>query len=54
MSGQALCYRVGANGSFALYSVGEDGQDDGGDANPPPGSKLGLWEGRDAVWPSAE
>ncbi len=43
--------------SFVLYSVGEDGLDDGGNPNPP--APLGkkeyeLWDGKDAVWPAAE
>jgi len=51
MSGEPLHYRPNANG-FVLYSVGEDGRDDGGD----PGSlsatnRFDLWSGRDAVWP---
>jgi hypothetical protein len=53
MSGQPLCYRRNPDGTFVLYSVGEDGKDDGGDssfAHSDP--KLGLWQGRDAVWPS--
>jgi len=55
MSGQPLCYRVNAGGTFTLYSVGDDGKDDGG--NPTvtkPSANLGLWDGLDAVWPSAE
>lgn len=55
MDGQALRYRVNSDGSFTLYSAGEDGKDDGGnpeearprghwDENPP-------WNGRDWVWP---
>ncbi|HEY5910291.1 MAG TPA: hypothetical protein VJA21_06765 [Verrucomicrobiae bacterium] len=54
MSGGPLRYRPGENGEFLLYSIGEDGQDDGGDPRPSAGSKLDLWEGRDAVFPSAE
>jgi hypothetical protein len=53
MSGKPLCYRPKPDGSFVLYSVGEDGQDDGGDPNPAVGNYLGLWQGRDAVWPAA-
>ncbi len=53
MSGKTLLYHPAAGGDFVLYSVGEDGQDDGGDPRPPPGGKFGLWEGPDAVWPSA-
>jgi hypothetical protein len=51
MSGKPLCYRVNEDGTFLLYSVGEDGKDDGGDATPTAGSPPGLWTGRDAVWP---
>jgi len=54
MSAKPLRYRLNADGSFALYSVGEDGRDDGGDLNA--GSvtnEFGLWEGKDAVWPAA-
>jgi hypothetical protein len=53
MSGKTLHYRLRVDGSFLLYSVGEDGKDDRGDPNPPSGKNAGLWEGRDAVWPSA-
>jgi hypothetical protein len=52
MSAKPLCYHLRADGSCLLYSVGEDGKDDGGDPTPPPGTPPGLWEGRDAVWPS--
>jgi len=51
MSGKALCYRLKPDGSFVLYSVGEDGKDDGGDPRPASGNINGLWEGRDVVWP---
>jgi hypothetical protein len=51
MSGKPLSYRLRPDGTFVLYSVGEDGQDNGGDpASLTPG-KFGLWESRDAVWP---
>jgi len=52
MSAKPLGYRSGSDGSYVIYSVGEDGQDDGGDPKPPPGQPSGLWTGRDAVWPS--
>jgi hypothetical protein len=52
MSAMPLCYHQKASGGYALYSVGEDEKDDGGDATPPPGGRPGFWEGRDAVWPS--
>ena len=57
MDGQPLRYRLSSDGSFVLYSVGADGQDEGGDPstavsdkdwqNEPP------WAGRDWVWPRA-
>ena len=52
MSAKPLGYRLKAEGSYVLYSVGEDGNDDGGDPTAPPGHPNGLWTGRDAVWPS--
>jgi hypothetical protein len=52
MSGKPLGYRL-KDGGFVVYSVGEDGIDNGGDATPTPPKKPGLWEGRDAVWPAA-
>jgi hypothetical protein len=52
MNGHPFGYQNYANGTFKLYSVGEDGIDNGGDPEPAsPGGKIGLWEGRDAVWP---
>ena len=52
LSAKPLGYRLQADGSYLLYSVGDDGKDDGGDPAPPPAKLPGLWEGRDAVWPS--
>jgi hypothetical protein len=52
MSGNALCYHLKPDGTFLLYSVGEDGHDDRGDPRVTSGHKPGLWEGRDAVWPA--
>ena len=56
MSGKALLYhlRPGEN-DFVLYSVGEDGKDDGGDPAQQEDKKSyrQIWDGRDAVWPSA-
>ena len=54
MDGQPLRYRLNPDGSFVLYSVGEDGKDDGG--NPKPEVAQGnswdaLQNGRDFVWP---
>lgn len=53
MDGQPLKYRRNPDGSFTLYSVGEDGVDDGGDASLPPDreSFRNLWHRKDFVWP---
>lgn len=52
MSGQAMRYRLNADGTYTLYSVGEDGRDDSGDAQPLSGTnRFELWETRDVVWP---
>lgn len=54
MSAHPLCYRLNPDGSYTLYSVGEDGRDDGGDATAPGvTNRFDLWFGRDAVWPVA-
>jgi hypothetical protein len=59
MTDQPLRYRLKAEREFILYSVGDDGRDDGGDTSPrlSPGFSnpfaFQLWEGRDAVWPVA-
>ena len=53
VDGQSLRYHANTDGAFTLYSVGEDGEDQGG--NPEPANeKSGLlqWQrGRDWVWP---
>ena len=62
VDGAAVRYRPNANGSFLLYSVGDNGVDDGGDPalreNADPGgtsSRRMRWSyvsrGRDWVWP---
>jgi tetratricopeptide (TPR) repeat protein len=51
MDGQPLRYRLNSDGSFVLYSAGEDGADDGGDPTPRTGQSFLMWSGRDAVWP---
>jgi hypothetical protein len=59
MTDQPLHYRLKADRKFILYSVGDDGRDDGG--NPTSGLSAGmanpfayrLWDGADAVWPTA-
>lgn len=50
MSGQPIKYRLRPDGGYLLYSVGEDGQDDGGDLTSRGG--RGIWGTRDAVWPA--
>lgn len=53
MDGQPIKYRLNPDGSFVLYSVGEDGKDDGGDMTLPEGSQSrDLWKRRDYVWPA--
>jgi len=54
MDGQPMKYRLNADGSFLLYSVGEDGKDDGGDATLSPENKSGmnLWYRKDFIWPA--
>jgi hypothetical protein len=51
---QPLRYSRGADGTFTLYSVGENGKDDLGNPQPEDTSRhyRGLWDGRDAVWPN--
>ena len=53
MCGQPLRYRVLFDGQGRLYSVGEDGRDDGGDSQPVDACKdySSLWNDRDAVMP---
>jgi hypothetical protein len=55
MNGKALSYRLRpGDDDFLLYSVGEDGKDDGGDPTPTADKNYRqMWNGRDAVWPSA-
>ena len=55
MDGNQLRYRLNGNGTFTLYSVGDDGADDGGNPSSlEPRMSLGsIWYGRDAVWPVA-
>ena len=57
VDGKPLRYRLNTDGSFVLYSVGDDAQDDGGDSRPSESSgtqqRLDSWSGRDWVWPQA-
>ena len=54
MDGKPLRYRLGSNGGFQLYSVGQDGKDNGGDpaSRPDTSHHPQIWDGRDAVWPT--
>lgn len=54
MNGEALGFHRGSERGFALYSVGEDGTDDGGDASPRPDkpSPRVIWNRKDVVWPA--
>ncbi|MDB6059473.1 MAG: hypothetical protein JWO95_3317 [Verrucomicrobiales bacterium] len=49
MDWKPLRYRVNADGSFTLYSIGDDGKDDGGDTT----AKADWLQARDIVWPKA-
>jgi len=52
MDGKPLRYRLNADGTFTLYSVGENGVDDGGQPDPSPISwGLDFWGSGDEVWP---
>ncbi len=55
MDGQPLRYRTKPDGGFLLYSVGEDGKDDGGDTGLPAdkAKSSNWWEGQDMVWPTS-
>lgn len=54
MDGKPMKYRLNADGTWLLYSVGDDGRDDGGDPSPtkPDGTYSMIWRGKDVVWPS--
>lgn len=54
MDGNPLRYRLLPEGTFLLWSIGDDLVDDGGDGSTPPAATPGerLWiNGRDLVWP---
>jgi hypothetical protein len=54
MDGRPLRFRQQPDRGFVLYSVGEDGRDDGGDAGLAPGKTnlRNIWDRKDAVWPA--
>jgi hypothetical protein len=53
MDGQCLRYAIRPNGTWCLYSVGDDTQDDHGDPAPKTSDRErpSPWDGRDWVWP---
>lgn len=51
IDGQPLRYRLNGDGTPLLYSIGENGIDDGGDPAPPTEAPRQWWRARDAVWP---
>jgi hypothetical protein len=52
VDGQSLRYKLNPDGTFLLYSIGEDGVDNGGDPATPASTKTFPWlKGRDMVWP---
>jgi hypothetical protein len=52
VDGQPLRYRLNADGTFLLYSIGENGRDDGGDPAVEHFTRYSDWlDGRDIVWP---
>jgi hypothetical protein len=54
MDGKPIKYRLDSGGAFILYSVGEDGKDDGGDTAllPDKTNLRMLWNRKDYVWPA--
>ncbi len=52
VDGHPLRYRPNSDGTFLLYSVGDNAMDDGGDPRPSTASKSFQWQhSRDWVWP---
>jgi hypothetical protein len=54
MDGKPMKYKLNSDGRFVLYSVGEDGIDDGGDPGLAPGKTnvRSPWDRKDYVWPT--
>ncbi|PWU10934.1 MAG: hypothetical protein C5B50_24515 [Verrucomicrobia bacterium] len=54
LDGKPIKYHLNQDGSFTLYSVGDDGKDDGGDPSLLPGKTnlQILWDRKDFVWPA--
>jgi hypothetical protein len=53
IDGKPLRYRRHTDGSFLLYSIGDNAQDDGGDpvVESSSSDSPSMWNGRDIVWP---
>lgn len=54
MDGKPIKYKLQPDGSFMLYSVGEDGKDDGGDSSLVPDAEAphNYKQRRDYLWPA--
>jgi hypothetical protein len=54
MDGEPVRYRRDADGTFTLYSVGDDHQDNGGDPSLPAdkSKSSNRWNRKDYVWPT--
>lgn len=54
MNAKPLRYRLLSETDYLLYSVGENGEDDGGDPIPLTGkTSKSIWNSKDVVWPRA-
>lgn len=53
MDGKPLRYRLNPDGAYLLYSVGEDGVDDGGNAESPLRMNPNWMITKDYVWPQS-
>jgi hypothetical protein len=53
MDHKPLRYHPDADGTFVLYSIGDNGLDDHGYATPPRKQATNLFSGLDIVWPRA-
>ena len=51
MDGRDLRYHLNPDRTYLLYSVGQDGVDNGGDPTPRTGGRPSFFGGRDWVWP---
>ncbi len=52
MDGKPMRYRINADGTFTLYSIGDNGTDDNGRAERPKGVRNDWPYGLDIVWPT--